>query len=239
LLAFLPIAAPAAAAILSNDRATVPGLALSLFGLVVTLGLVTYNTRNDQLYNELVGRASTSERNLGIPDGSFANRPLARLVVKSRRKKWKVGHGTGVGTIYRASVVLWLFGLFASSLQLARQAYLDLGFWLPQNLSNKKISIWVSIAALGLAVLSTYGANRMVKSQRKCSELKMRRLARAAVEMPTPFDLPGILDYDEFIQVCAQLSEDNEEEKFRPVSSSTLQLARIHAAITCHTGRKG
>jgi hypothetical protein len=36
LLALLPIAT--AAAILSNDRATVPGLALSLFGLVVTLG---------------------------------------------------------------------------------------------------------------------------------------------------------------------------------------------------------
>jgi hypothetical protein len=36
LLAFLPIAA--AAAILRNDRATGPGLALSLFGLVVTSG---------------------------------------------------------------------------------------------------------------------------------------------------------------------------------------------------------
>ena len=36
LFASLPIAAAAAAAILSGDRATVPGLALSLFGLVVT-----------------------------------------------------------------------------------------------------------------------------------------------------------------------------------------------------------
>ena len=77
LLTFLPIAAAAAAAILSNDRATVPGLALSLFGFVVTLGLVTCNTRNAQLYNALIGRASTINRNLGLPDGGFANRPVA------------------------------------------------------------------------------------------------------------------------------------------------------------------
>jgi hypothetical protein len=82
LLAFLPIAAAAAAAILSNDRATVPKLALSPFGLVVTLGLVTYTTRNDRPYNELVGRASIIERNLGLPDGGFANMPVAWLVVR-------------------------------------------------------------------------------------------------------------------------------------------------------------
>ena len=122
LLAFLPIAAAAAAAILSTDRATVPGLALSLFGLVVTIGLVTYNTRNDQPYNELVGRALTIERNLGPPDGNLANRPVAWLVVRFWGKKWKVDHGTGVGTIYRESVALWLFGAFASILVLARLA---------------------------------------------------------------------------------------------------------------------
>ncbi len=76
----------------------------------------------------------------------------------------------------------------------------------------------------------------------------MRGFARDAVEMATPFDLPGILNNEEFIKVCAQLSEDNEEpkeerdkkkEKLGPVSSFTLRLARIHAAIICHTGRKG
>ena len=118
LLAFLPIAAAAAAAILSTDRATVPGLALSLFGLVVTLILVTYNTRSDHPYNELVGIASTLERNLGLLDGGFANRPVAWLVVRFWGEKWKVDHGIGVGTIYRASAALWLFGVFASILEL-------------------------------------------------------------------------------------------------------------------------
>jgi hypothetical protein len=64
----------------------------------------------------------------------------------------------------------------------------------------------VNIAALGLAVLSTYGANKMVRSQRKCRERKMRGSARAAVEMATPFDLSGAMDNEEFIEVCARLS---------------------------------
>ena len=101
----MPIAAAAAAAILSNDRATVPALTLSLFGLVVTLGLVTYDTRNDQLYNKLVSRASTIERNLGLPDGSFANRPHAWLAVMFRGKNLECRHGYAP------------FGILALSLQ--------------------------------------------------------------------------------------------------------------------------
>ena len=90
---------------------------------------------------------------------------------------------------------------------------MDFGFWFPRNVSDGDPSIWLNIAALGLAVLSTYGANRMVKSQRKCRERKMRGLARDAVKMATPFDLPGNLNKEEFIKVCAQPSEYNEEEK--------------------------
>jgi hypothetical protein len=107
---------------------------------------------------------------------------------------------------------LWHFGVFASIPKLARLAYLGLGFWFPQNLSDKDPSFWVSIAALGLAGPSSHGAIGMLISQRKRRECRMIRLANAAVEMTTPFDLPGILRNDEFIRVCVQLSEDNEEE---------------------------
>jgi hypothetical protein len=187
----------------------VPALTLSLFGLVVTLGLVTYDTRNDQLYNKLVSRASTIERNLGLPDGSFANRPQASLAVKFREKKWKYRREYDLQGVRRSLAFRRLrFNPGVSSSGLFGPRVLA-----PTETLRKDPSIWVSIAALGLAALSTYGANRMVKSQRKCRESKMRRLARAAVEMATPFDLPGILDNDEFVKVCAQLSEDNEEEK--------------------------
>jgi hypothetical protein len=74
LLTLLPIAAAAAAAI-KHDALGTQAFGLSLFGLVATLGLATYNARNDQLYDELVGRAASIERSLGLPDGYFANRP--------------------------------------------------------------------------------------------------------------------------------------------------------------------
>ncbi len=45
LLAFLVIAAAGAA--LKSDNASLPGLVLLLFELVFTIGLVTYNKRND------------------------------------------------------------------------------------------------------------------------------------------------------------------------------------------------
>jgi hypothetical protein len=110
LLALLPIAAAAAAA-LKGDALGAQGFGLSLFGLVATLGLATYNARNDQLYDELVGRAASIERSLGLSDGAFANRPRAWLELPSRgRLRWSIDHRTGVTIIYGATVALWASG---------------------------------------------------------------------------------------------------------------------------------
>ena len=72
LLAFLPLGSAAAAAVLSRQSVDPSTLAFALFGFVVTLALVTYNTRNDQLYDALVARLAHIERELGLPDGAFA-----------------------------------------------------------------------------------------------------------------------------------------------------------------------
>lgn len=114
-LAFLPVAA-GAAAVLTRSNASLLTLAFSLFGLVVTIGLVTYNARNDQLYDTLVARAAAIERNLGIPDGAFANRP--RPWFRPMHGRWKVDHRTAVSTIYLASVALWLFGVLHAAIDL-------------------------------------------------------------------------------------------------------------------------
>lgn len=61
LLAFLPLAAGVAASVLARGNATALTLAFSLFGLVVTIGLLTYE-RNDQLYEPLwLARQPSSE----------------------------------------------------------------------------------------------------------------------------------------------------------------------------------
>jgi hypothetical protein len=93
LLAFLPFAAGVAGVvILRSTPPQVSTVAFSLFGLVVTLGLVTYNERNDQLYDTLVGRAAALERRLGDPDGAFANRPQPWFELS----KWKVSQVEGL-----------------------------------------------------------------------------------------------------------------------------------------------
>jgi hypothetical protein len=71
LVALLPVASAAAAAF-KGDSPGFGAFVLSLFGLAATIGLVTYNTRNDQLYDELVGRAASIERGLGLADGASA-----------------------------------------------------------------------------------------------------------------------------------------------------------------------
>ena len=74
LLGILPIASAVTAAVgartQSGGEIGVP-IALALFGLASAVGFVTYNARNDQLYNELVGRAAAIERSIGLPDGAF------------------------------------------------------------------------------------------------------------------------------------------------------------------------
>jgi hypothetical protein len=234
LLAFVPIAAAATVA-LKNESTTAPWLGLSLFGLVVTLGIVTYNMRNDQLYNELVGRAATIERSLGLPDGGFAHRPQAWLAVSLPQKwwipwrMWEVDHGTGIGTIYVASVALWLFGVFASVLEYARRAYVALklpsGF-IPDLFANT--SIWVNLAAFGLTVLVTYLAVKAIKRQKKDRSKAMREAAIRAIDIGKRLELSDLERSDDFIQACKELSGEkaqtikNRIEFYAELDRSTL-----------------
>lgn len=197
LLALLPIAAGAAAAVLANNRASASTLAFSLFGLVVTIGLVTYNTRNDQLYDTLVARAATIERILGLPDGAFANRP--RPWLRLIGGAWKVGHRTAVAAIYGASLGLWLFGA------------LDTGVEVVYNGLGKPTPDWLHLAAVvvaaGLILLGTWLMHR----RRKHIGDTLRNLAKTAVTMATESTFQKLAANDRFRAVCAELGGIGEE----------------------------
>jgi hypothetical protein len=111
LVGLLPIASLATAAFGQQSSGAVR-VVFSLFGLVVVLGVMTYHARNDQLYNELVGRAATIERSLGLPDGVFCNRPRAWLALRVGRCRWRIDHSTGIGIVYTATAAFWLYLAF-------------------------------------------------------------------------------------------------------------------------------
>jgi hypothetical protein len=108
--------------------------------------------RNDQLYDELVGRAAAIERNLNIPDGAFANRPTAWLRIRFLGMTWNIDHRRALCTIYAASIALWLFGFVAYVLEYSRRVYA----WseLP-SVSVKNLSVWMDFIALVIAVIVT------------------------------------------------------------------------------------
>ena len=72
-------------------------------GLVVTLGLLIYEIRNSELYDDLVSRGRRIEAELGIHTGIFRGR---------RRPSWPmIHHGSAIFLIYMAALAGWTSAL--------------------------------------------------------------------------------------------------------------------------------
>jgi len=105
LLTYLPLGT-VATIFLSKDGQLATQPAVAAFGLVVTLCIAVYNKRNDQHYDELVARAAELEREeLGLPHGSFAQRPTNWL----RYGPLPVEHRWPIGLIYTSAAALWTY----------------------------------------------------------------------------------------------------------------------------------
>jgi hypothetical protein len=187
LLAFLPIAAGASALVAGGDHPKLPVAAFWLFGLVVTLGLMTYNTRNDQLYDTLVARAAAIERRLDDPDGAFANRPRAWLEFRPAGFRWPVNHRRAVGTIYLASIALWLFGVINSA-TLAFHDYFSAEAGEAETplkqvpgAADGTATIWQPLASIVIAVSITLVGAALIRRRRTESWGSLRALARDVV----------------------------------------------------------
>jgi hypothetical protein len=239
LLAFLPVAAAAAAAVLARGNPTVLSLAFSLFGLVVTMALATYNARNDQLYDTLVGRAASIERKLGVPDGAFANRPRAWLRLgrpfsfDTKWKRctfnliWEVDHRTAVATVYYASVGLWLFGVLHSGVYV---------LW-PGHLQGRA-QTWADLSALFATLLVITIGAQLIKRKRERTDDLMRKRAAKAVRQAESLELPALAMDAALQESCALLigAETADRNKIYKPTTAEIIKARAHFLSGLHAG---
>lgn len=213
LLAFLPIAPAAVLAVITARDSGVPSqaveartFALGLFGIVVTAGLATYNARNDQIYLWHVERAASIERELGLPDGSFANRPNAWFEIGSRRARWHVGHVSSVTVIYTSSMTLWLLLCLLAAAQIAR--------------GSSRLPTWWCAIAIAVATSLTAAGGIVIGKQREKRRDAFSKHADHAIKLVEDLKLAGDIDahfrtWERFIAACEQLTGRDRSETQR------------------------
>lgn len=117
LLTLVPSVSGLAVALLAQVEVTSAGaaLAISLLGLVATVGVFVYDLRNSEIYNALLFRARDLERRLDLSSsglrpgfvGQYGERPLPR----GEGTLLAVTHGLGLALMYGAAFGLWTFAV--------------------------------------------------------------------------------------------------------------------------------
>mgnify|MGYP001570965247 CR=1 FL=1 len=112
LLGFLPIFTGGTVILLPHYASTAQQVATACFGLLVTLGLISYDQRNTQIYDRLVRRVRFLEREFGFTPlpgdrfgGPFHSRPPLQKVLGA----WLVWHIQGLTIIYAVSLTAWVY----------------------------------------------------------------------------------------------------------------------------------
>ncbi|MBV9566095.1 MAG: hypothetical protein JOY90_37440 [Bradyrhizobium sp.] len=183
LIGLLPLASLAAAAVKPDPRS--PGsLPFALFGLATTIAIAAYNKRNDQLYDQLVGRAAAIERELGTPDGAYANRLTPWLSFRKGRLTWTVDHRLSVAAIYFTTATFWLYlaleaaGVGISGIPTIR-GNLD---WLKTDLGAQTVSAALRWLLAAFAFFITLAVACWLKDREKTRRKEMRAAVKRGVE---------------------------------------------------------
>jgi hypothetical protein len=174
LLGLLPAGTAAGLLWLEKEPQPHEGL-VSILGFLTALAALIYNARNDQLYNELVGRAATLERELRLVDGAFAMRPGSWLSFGFVRVK----HDVAVGMIYLASIAAWLTAVLASRPQALDTAFARIDASALGRLTRLLTPFGRAFVASLVVVGVSYCLAAWWKGKR---EGKMRSAARDAVD---------------------------------------------------------
>jgi hypothetical protein len=236
LLGLVPVATVVAAIAAASMQQALGGLGfvVSLFGLMVVLGLITYNVRNDQLYDELVGRAADIERSLGIRDGSYGFRPRPWLRLSLGPLDLTLDHGNALVLIYGATVVVWVTGVIAPLIELLRWAYLEqLGR--PPLLRLVDVQGAVVLLASVIAALLTIIAGHWARTKKEQESEKLHDLACQAMQRAKDVDLDAqsAARDEAFLELCIKLAGRAPNDKSR---DGMRRRAEFHAA-QAHTSR--
>lgn len=226
LLAFLPIGT-AVSILFIDTRSSEFQPLLSAFGLVVTLALMIYNTRNDQLYDELASRAAELERKLQLFGGHFNQRPGSWLVIRPLdlfHLSWplEINHGTAIGTIYKASLTAWLFGMIYPFFSWVFHTFtIDNS---PLGAPNQSLIAGFSVI---VAVVIIWVFSSSFKKQINARKNEMRNAACIAIEVLSKleFTLPNndkISDWNKAFYALAiakygELKDKELEEKMKEI----------------------
>jgi len=210
LLNLLPLASLAAAALKPDPRSS-GSLPFALFGLAATLAIAAYNKRNDQLYDQLVGRAAAIERELGTPDGAYANR-LAPWLSFPLLPQWRehgpsqgpdqesdreqprrealwnglltVGHRLPVAAIYFVTATFWLYlALEAAGAVIAGMPPIrgDLD-WLKASLGAETVGAALRWLLAALAFFLTLSVTCRLKDREEKRRKEMREAVKHGVD---------------------------------------------------------
>jgi hypothetical protein len=236
LLGLVPVATVVAAVAAAAKQEALGGIGfvVSLFGLVVVLGLITYNVRNDQLYDELVGRAADIERSLGIRDGSYGFRPRAWLRLSLGPLRWTLNHGNALVLIYGATVAVWLTGVIAPLIELLRWGYFAQLGRVPMP-PDADVQGAVVLLASAIATVVTIIAGRWARAKQEQERNVLRGLVVEAMHhaLDRRLDAESAVHDDAFIDLCIRLAgqalNDDSQECMR-------RRAKFHTA-PAHSAR--
>jgi len=136
LLALVPVVTGFGIGALAHSEQPQLVIPLSIFGLLLTFGVMCYDQRNSQIYNALQARAKSLEILLGF-------RPAANLHVPNRRH-WNFGgafldrpqralkffglliwHDLGLAVIYSTALAGWVYLLTHALLQVGQQVVVE------------------------------------------------------------------------------------------------------------------
>jgi hypothetical protein len=113
LLAFVPSISGVAAALVTGIKSDGLQVAVAAAGFVITLGIIIYDQRNTQLYNNAIGRAQHLERKLGLSVAE-GDRVGGLFASRTREPRHLFGfirmrHDRATAIVYSVSLGAWAF----------------------------------------------------------------------------------------------------------------------------------